>query len=455
MNILIKNGTVVTDSGLFREDLLVEGSRIKTRKEKFSDNELPDSLRIIDASGKYVFPGFIDAHTHFQLVSRGTVTADKFYDGSVLAAFGGVTTVIDFSDHIQGKRIPDGARLRNEEASGEMAVDWALHQVVTKVDDTLEDELRELKALGVRAVKIFTTYKNAGYFIERPEVEKLFRACKDLNLMVTIHAEDDGIIEKKENELTKDGYPPELLPVVRPSEAEYKAIMEYGRLAGSLDMPVYIVHLSSSRGLDAVRELKSEGVRIYAETTCHYLNLTNELLSSDMPQKYVMTPPLRKKEDNEALWGGIASGDIQIIATDHCTFTLEQKLKSNDCRTIYPGMPGTEELLQITYTKGVRKGRIPLSRMVALLSSAPAHFFGLYPEKGSLEAGTDADIVIFDPDAEGVISDGNRHTKAGYTPYNGTNVYGKVDITILRGEIIVEDGVFKGKKGYGRFVQPV
>ncbi len=453
MNILIKNGQVITDSKTLEMDLLIEGEKIKAVKDKFNFKELPADLKVIDASGQFVLPGLIDAHTHYQLVSRGTVTADKFYDGSVLAAFGGVTTVIDFSDHLPERRIAEGAYYRNNEASGEMAVDWALHQVITDVGKDTEAELIELKEAGVTAIKIFTTYKNAGYFIEKENVEQLFRICKELDILVTIHAEDDGIIEENLTKLTGDGYPPQLLPLVRPAQAEYRAIMDYGKLAGTFDMPVYIVHLSSGSGLDAVRELKRDGVRVYAETTPHYLLLTDDLLSGENPQKYVMTPPLRKKRDNSALWSGIESGDIQLAATDHCTFTLEQKLLSNDCRTIYPGIPGTEELLQLLYTNGVKTNRFSINRLVSLLSTAPAVFFGLYPQKGSFKEGTDADVVIFDPDVDSVITDENRHTKAGYTPYNGMKVFGKVVTTILRGKIIVEENTFTGKRGMGRFLK--
>ncbi len=453
MNILIKNGTLVTDRQELQKDLLIEGEKIKAVKQHFEETELPDDLEIIDATGMYVFPGFIDAHTHYQLVSRGTVTADKFFDGSMLAAFGGVTTVIDFSDHLPGKRIVEGARFRNKEASRDMAIDWALHQVVTRVGSDIRQELKELKAEGVTAIKIFTTYKNAGYFIERADVEKLYDACRDLHIMVTIHAEDDDIIEEKTAELTAHGYPPALLPLVRPAEAEYKAIMEYGKLAGSLDMPVYIVHVSSGKGLEAVRKLKKSGVRIFAETTPTYLHLTDDLLSGEFPQRFVMTPPLRKKEDTQLLWSGLQSGDLQLVATDHCAFTLEQKLLSDDCRTIYPGIPGTEELLQLIYTNGVKKKLFSLTKLVSLLSTAPAQLFGLYPEKGSIFEGTDADIVIFDPDAEGVITNQNRHTQAGYTPYDGMKVLGKVKKTILRGKVIVDNDSFTGKRSDGKFLE--
>ncbi len=452
MKTLIKNGTLVNGKKSQRADILICGEQIEEVKENIGRNDIPEGTEVIDASGKYVFPGFIDAHTHFQLVSRGTVTADRFFDGSVLAAFGGVTTVIDFADHLPGKRLAEGTLSRNREASGEMAVDWALHQVVTDVGDDIESELLELKSSGVSVIKIFTTYKNAGYFIEREKIKKLFAVCRQLGILVTIHAEDDATIETKEKELTGDGYPPRLLPLVRPAEAEYRAIKEYGEIAGSLDMPLYVVHLSSKRGLEAVRELRAAGIRIYTETTPTYLYLTDDLLSGEMPQRFVMTPPLRKEQDNEALWEGLEKGDIQLVATDHCTFTLEQKLLSDDCRTIYPGVPGTEELLQLIYTKGVAGGRFSVNKLVDLLSAAPARIFGLYPGKGSLEPGTDADIVIFDPDAEGIITNNNRHTKAGYTPYNGMKVKGRVDITMLRGNIILKDGKFIGKKGSGKFI---
>ncbi len=453
MNTLIKNGTLVTENRAWNADILIRGEHIEAAKDEFEEGEIPEGTEVIDASGKYVFPGFIDAHTHFQLVSRGTVTADRFFDGSILAAFGGVTTVIDFADHLPGKRIAEGTLCRNREASTEMAVDWALHQVVTDVGDDIEAELLELKRSGVSVIKIFTTYKNAGYFIEREKVEKLFAVCRDLGILVTIHAEDDAIIEAKEKELTGNGYPPRLLPLVRPAEAEYRAIKEYGMIAGSLDMPLYIVHLSSKRGLDAVRELRASGIRIYTETTPTYLHLTDDLLSGEMPQRFVMTPPLRKKPDNNALWEGLEKGDIQLVATDHCTFTLEQKLLSNDCRTIYPGVPGTEELLQLIYTNGVAGGKFSVTKLVELLSAAPARIFGLYPEKGSLEPGTDADIVIFDPGAEGVITNENRHTKAGYTPYNGITVKGRVEMTMLRGKVIVKEDTFTGERGSGKFLR--
>jgi len=453
MNILIKNGRLVSAEKIEDKEILIIGDKIKSVKDFFSKTELPSELEIIDTGGKYVMPGIIDAHTHYQLDSRRTVTADRFYGGSVLAVYGGVTTVIDFSDHLSGKKIARGALYRNSEANGEMAIDWALHQTITRADNNVYKELEELKDSGITTIKIFTTYKSAGYYLGKEPAKKIFEACRDLGIMVSIHAEDNDIIEENSKQVLDKPYPPELLPVIRSSEAEYKAIKEYGELAGSLEMPIYIVHLSSTRGLDAVRKLKAAGVNVIVETTPHYLTLTNDLLKKNGAQKFLMTPPLRESADNEALWGGVVSGDISIIATDHCSFTEEQKFQSDDCRTIFPGIPGTEEMLQVINTRGVEKGLFDIRRLVSLLSTATAKAFGLYPEKGSLEPGTDADIVIFNPNVNSVLRNDNRHTAAGYTPYDGMKVKGKAETVILRGEIILNNGEFRGRMGFGKFLK--
>jgi dihydropyrimidinase len=240
--------------------------------------------------------------------------------------------------------------------------------------------------------------------------------------------------------------------VLRPSEAEYRAIKSVGEIAGGVGMPLYVVHLSSGRGLDAVRELRAGGVTLMVETTPHYLLLTGALLERRDAQKYLMTPPLRTAEDNGRLWEALADGEIEIVATDHCSFTPEQKFASEDCRTVLPGIPGTEEMLQLVHTFGVKGGRIPLERMVELLSEQPAKAFGLYPRKGSLEVGSDADLVIFDPERHGLISDENRHSAAGYSPYSGTEVVGTPEATMVRGSFVVRDGTFIGRRGYGNFL---
>ncbi len=451
MKKIVCGGTIVSPGGRQEADILIEDGKISAIGSGLAA-EAGEEVEKIDATGKLVLPGIIDAHTHYHLESRGTVTADSFFEGSRAAAFGGVTTVVDFADQEPGQSLQQASRERIDAMSEGIACDFALHQSVYTMHEGIPGELEKLKALGVTTVKIFTTYKREGYLIEESGLKRLFELCRDLKLMVTVHAEDDELIEELEAKHEGEALPPAMHPVLRPSESEYRAVKKIGELAHSAGMPIYIVHLSSARGYDAVRELKARGVKIMVETTPHYLLLTNDLLSGDEAQKYIMTPPLRRPEDNEALWRGVESGDIEIIATDHCSFTREQKLSSDSVISILPGIPGSEELLPLVHTEGVGKGRFGLEKMVSLLSEMPAKAFGLYPKKGAIAVGSDADLVIFDPGRESVLTDSGQHTAAGYTPYDGWKVKGMADTTILRGEVIVGNGTYYGKAGTGRFL---
>ncbi len=452
MNLLIRNGMLVDAENTRKSSLLIENGKISAIGADAEKGRRSEDTRIVDAEGLMVFPGLIDAHTHYHLVSRGTVTADSFPEGSRLAAFGGVTTVIDFADHDKSRTLVEAAKDRRSAMEEGMAVDFALHQGVYGMNSDIPEQLRVLKESGVRTIKIFTTYKNVGYLIENDGLRDLFTACRDLELMITVHAEDNDLIEELLEAHGDDPFTPAAHAELRPAEAEARAIRYIGGLAGELGMPVYIVHLSSAAGLQALQELRVKGVQITAETTPHYLQLTKELLQRDDAPLYIMTPPLRTAEDNRALWQGVKQGAIPIIATDHCTFTRDQKLSSFDCRTIYPGIPGTEEMLPLVHTFGVENGLISINRMVGLLSVNPAKTFGIYPQKGSFELGTDADIVLFDPKKRWTITDESQHTAAGYTPFHGTEVVGKAVMTIRRGEILMEGDSYVGKPGSGRFV---
>lgn len=452
MNLLITNGILIDDRGSRPGELLIEGSSISAVGDTIDREGLPRGTRIIDAGGRYVTPGLIDAHTHYHLVSRGTVTADSFPEGSRLAAFGGVTTVIDFADHDKSAVLEVSTRRRISAMEEGMSIDFALHQGVYGMHEGIRGELEAVRAAGVRTVKIFTTYKEVGYLIEMDGLRELFKACRDLELMVSVHAEDNDLIEQLLEEHGQNPFPPSAHAELRPAEAEARAIRYVGELAGSLGMPVYIVHLSSKAGLAMIQQLRVRGIQISAETTPHYLQLSKDKLSGPDASLFVMTPPLRTVEDNAALWGALEQGSVAIVATDHCTFTREQKLSSQDCRTIYPGIPGTEEMLPLIHTFGVRANRFSIERMISLLSVNPAKTFGIYPQKGSLSEGTDADIMIFDPDISWTISSDSVHTAAGYSPYEGTKVHGKAVLTIRRGEILVEGDEYRGTPGSGSFV---
>ena len=448
---LIKGGLLVDTEWMRHQDILIEGSKIKRVAPVIDQAQLPSDTAVIDASGLCVLPGIIDAHTHYHLVSRGTVTADSFEEGSRLAAFGGVTTVVDFADDDKHSLLGSFNARRREMAS--MAIDYTLHQGVYAYRDDIAAELRSIAESGVGTLKIFTTYRDVGYLVEkRDELKAIFSAAKDLGLLVTVHSEDDHIITEIGRNW-KGGYRPIDHASLRPAEAEAEAIKYVGGIAEELDMPVYIVHLSSKAGLEAVRELRSRGVKLICETTPHYLFLDKSKLEGDKGPLYVMTPPLRTKEDNEALQEAVLNGEIQVIATDHCAFTYEQKLESNDCRTIYPGIPGTEELLPLVNTFALSSGSLSLSQVVNLLSTSPAKIFGLYPEKGSLEEGTDADIVLFDPDFSWTLSKDTIHSASGYTAYEGMSVTGKVVMTYLRGRLVMGDGIYLGLSGDGRYLK--
>lgn len=449
--ILIKDGLLVDTEWKRHQDILVDGSKIVRIAPHIDENEIGEDVNIISADGLCVLPGLIDAHTHYHLVSRGTVTADSFPEGSRLASFGGVTTVVDFADDDK-KSLLDSFDNRRKEMRG-MAIDYALHQGVYAYRSDIKKELEEVKKKGIGTIKIFTTYKNVGYLVEkRDELKAIFKASKELGIMVSIHCEDDGIIARIE-EGWKGSYLPKDHADMRPSEAEAEAIRYVSSIAEELDMPIYIVHLSSASGLEEVRRQRSRGVHLIVETTPHYLFLDRSKLEGDDGPLYVMTPPLRTKEDNEALQEALLDGEIQVVATDHCSFTREQKLSSHDCRTIYPGIPGTEEMLPLLNTFAISSGRLSLSQIVNLTSTGPAKAFGLYPAKGTLAEGSDADIVLFNPDLSWTIGSDTIHSAAGYSAYEGMTVTGKVMMTILRGRIVMGDGIYLGLEGDGQYLK--
>lgn len=461
--ILIKNGLVVDNTQMKKADLLIKDGLIAKIAEKISakdcSQDIKDNLKVVDAEGKIVMPGLIDAHTHYHLVSRGTVTCDSFVQGSRLAAFGGVTTVVDFADHNKGMGLVESANYRLDEMRPGMAIDYTIHQGVYGhgYNSTIGKQLEDLKKIGIKTLKIFTTYRNTGYLIEnQDDLLNLFQNARRLGMMVCAHCEFNPLIEELSDNWTGD-FSPASHARLRPAEAEGKAIDLFGSIALKADCPLYVVHVSSKCGLEAVRRLREKGLEVYVETTPHYLFLDDSYLEGPDASLYVMTPPLRDKASNAALQAAVEDGEVQVIATDHCAFTREQKLSSSDCRTIYPGIPGTEEMFILLNTfreKEVAAGKnFPLTKLVELMSTNPAKLFGIYPQKGSLEIGTDADICIFDPSIKWTLENNNVHSASLYTPYRGFNVQGKAIMTILRGKVIMENNQYYGIPGEGHFLK--
>jgi len=446
-DLLIKNGMLFDSKKAFHADILVSNGKI-AKVEKDMDAKAFNA-KVINAEGLCVLPGIIDSHTHYHLVSRGTATADGFKEGSKLASYGGVTTVIDFSDDLKTISLSDSGKFRTKEMSETMAIDYALHQGVYSMKEDLEDQLSLLKENGIRIIKIFTTYKNVGYMLDnREDLKRLFSACKKLELLITVHCESDDVIQEI-NANWKGGYSPADHALLRPAKAEAEGIKMVGEIALELDMPLYIVHLSSKLGLEEVRSLRKRGAKLFVETTPHYLFLDRSKLEGDDGPLFVMTPPLRDKEDNKALQQALIDGEIQVVATDHCSFTYQQKLESKDCRTIFPGIPGTEELLPLINTFASGGTRLSLMKVVELLSENPAKIFGLYPEKGSLLEGSDADLILFDPEMSWEITKEKIHSKSGYSCYEGMKVNGEVVMTYLKGHLVMGNGVYLGVPGTG------
>ena len=450
--ILIQNGLLIDTEWKRRADILVRGSKIVRIAPHIDPSTIPDNVTQVHADGMLVLPGIIDAHTHYHLVSRGTVTADSFREGSRAASYGGVTTVIDFADDNR-KSLPDSLRARVDAMGEEMSIDFSLHQGVYAFRPGLADELERIKAMGVKAVKLFTTYKDVGYLIEnRDELRSIFAMCAKLDMMICVHCEDDAVIAAAAASYKGD-YQPADHPVLRPARAEALAIASAGELALETGARLYIVHLSSREGLETVRRLREKGLDVIVETTPHYLFLNRSKLEGPDASLYVMTPPLRDEEDNLALQEALCNGEIQVVATDHCSFTRAQKLESRDVRTIYPGIPGSEELLPLIHNLVANGALLTLNEMVNVLSTGPAKYFGLYPQKGTLREGSDADIVIFNPDLSWTLSNDNIHSECGYTPYDGMSVIGRAVMTYLRGRLIMGSGLYLGIPGDGRFIK--
>ena len=455
--ILIKNGELTDGKGTRKADILINGSVIERVAPNLAGSfECGISDRVIDAGGLAVFPGLIDAHTHFHLVSRGTVTADDFGPGSRVAAYGGVTCVVDFADHDRGHNLVESAAARLDEMRPGMAIDYSLHQGVYGhgYNADIPSQLEKLRDMGIRTLKIFTTYRETGYLLEDPDkLSDLFANARRLGMLVTAHCEYNPLIEKVASEW-KGTFLPKDHADLRPAEAEARAIEFYGSCAMKQDCPLYIVHVSSEAGLNAIRKLRKQGAQIFAETTPTYLFLNREKLEGKDGPLYVMTPPLRTARDNEALQQAVIDGEFQVVATDHCTFTRDQKLANPDVRRTYPGVPGIEEMFVLLNTLRERsRGKLTLKNLVGLMCMNPAEIFGLYPRKGSFEEGTDADVVLFRTDERQVLENSGVHTLAGYTPYNGFEVAGKVCMTILRGKVILENGQYSGKEGEGCFIR--
>ncbi len=457
MSLLIRNGRVITASDDYVADVYCENGTITAIGRDLPSHRF-QAERTIDASGQYVMPGGIDVHTHLDMPFGGTMSSDDFETGTIAAAFGGTTSLVDFAIQYRGETMRHALDRWMAKASGKAVIDYAFHMIVTELPDAgLTDMDTMVRNEGITSFKLFMAYPGV-FMVDDATIFRALRRTGENGGLVCMHAENGGVIDVLVQEALRLGHTaPKYHALTRPSRAEGEATGRAIALAEMAGVPIYIVHLSSADALEKVRQARDMGLPAYAETCPQYLFLSYDNYEEPgfAGAKYVMSPPLREKWHQDVLWKGLAKNDLQVISTDHCPFCMnEQKeLGKDDFSRIPNGAPGIETRLTLVHDGGVRQGRISLNRFVELCSTTPARMFGLFPRKGTIAVGSDADIVIFDPQAEQVLGVKTLHMRVDYNPYEGRRVKGTPSTVISNGEVIVENGVFVGRKGAGRFVK--
>ncbi len=452
IDLLIRGGTLVTSTHAGEADLALEAGKIAWVGK---DGSGDPARRVIDARGLLVLPGLVDPHVHFQLPFFGTVTRHDFLSGTIAAAYGGVTTVVDFAFQERGRKVMEAVRTRQAEAEGRVCIDYGLHAVFTDVKRETPLELEELVQSGIATWKVFMAYRREGIMVDDGGLYALLEAGSRLPCLGIVHAENAAVIELLVDRFLAEGKTQARYHALsRPPVAEAEAIGRASRLAGVAGSPLYVFHVSSAAAVAELRAARSRGWPVYAETCPHYLCLDAALYDRPDGYNWCMSPPLRTEEDRKALWRALADGTLGVVSTDDAAFDVESKKRGEVAFTQVPnGIPGIESRLSILHSEGVCKGRISLQRLVALLSTNPARLVGLFPQKGNIAPGADADLVLFDPTSQATLSVKTTHMQAGWHPYEGMRVTGHPIMTIARGQVIVEEGEFKGQEGSGRFLQ--
>ncbi len=453
MDLIIKNGTIVTDSETFEADIGIKNGRIA-----LIGKNLTGADEVIDAVGKYVMPAGLDVHVHLQLPFCGTVSSDDFVTGTKAAAAGGVTTIVDFAIQSKGNSVTEAVRARRGEADGKVCVDYSLHGGITDWNEQTRNELKSLIDDGIVSYKMFMIYRSEGWMATDSMLYQALLETKEHGGTIMVHAESvdvlDYLLDKYHNEEDMKKYGAYCHVLSRPNFIEEEAIQRAITWTEATGGRLYVVHMSTGGGADLIKEAKKRGVNVFAETCPQYLLLEDDLFKGENGHLYGTCPQIKKKEDIDRLWHGLAVGDVDTLATDTCTFDTKQKAMWNGDFTKIPfGMPGSELMIPLVYTYGVREGKITLNQFVHYLSTNPAKIFGMYPDKGSLQVGTDADIMIFDPHRKVTVDYRNMETNCDWSPYQGWELTGYPHITLLRGRVIAKQGQFVGQIGGGKFIR--
>src|SRR5437867_8947624 len=456
MKTLIKNGHIVTAVDSYVADILIDGPTVALIGRDLA-KIAGDLDKTIDAHEKLVIPGGIDPHTHMDLPFGGTSASDDFETGTRAAAHGGTTTIIDFAVQYRGQALNEALDVWFKKAEGKATIDYGFHMIVTDLPDQRLPELGGLINQGISSFKLFMAYPGV-FLVDDGTIFKAMTAAGEKGGLICMHAENGVVIDVLVKRALAEGKTsPKHHALTRPTRAEAEGVHRAIAIAEMANSPVYIVHLSCHEALKEVQAARDLGLPAFAETCPQYLFLDYSYYEQEGYEgaRYVMTPPLRDKSNQEQLWKGLRGNDLQVISTDHCQFCFkEQKeLGRDDFSKIPNGGPGVEHRMSLIYDGGVVQGRINLNRFVELTSTAAAKIFGLFPKKGTIAVGSDADIVVFNPDLEQAISAKTHHMRVDYSAYEGRRVRGTVETVLSRGKVIVENGEFKGKPGDGQFLK--
>jgi dihydropyrimidinase len=454
LSILIKNGTVVTAREARRADVLIEGERISQVGPALA---APADAQVIDAAGTYVIPGGVDAHTHLDMPLGDILSSDDFETGTRAAAFGGTTCIIDFATQPRGTRMRDALDLWLRKAEGRATIDFGLHMIMTDLAGAGLEDMDDMVREGVTSFKLFMAYPKTLMVDDGTIFRALEQTAKN-GALVCLHAENGSVIDVLVARALAEGKTaPIYHALTRPPRAEAEAVHRAIALAEMAGVPIYIVHVSSADALEQVREARDRGLPAFAETCPQYLVLSIDELARPGFEgaKYVFTPPLRPKEHQPKLWDGLRHDHLQVVATDHCPFCFkdQKSLGRDDFSKIPNGGPTIENRMQLLYHYGVNAARITLNRFVEVTSTTPARIFGLYPRKGEIVPGSDADVVVWDPERLHTISAQTHHMRVDYSMFEGFELRGNARTVISRGEVIVDSGRFCGKPGRGRYVK--
>lgn len=453
MPLLIRNGEIVTADSRYRADIYVADETI-TRIGP--DLEAPPGTEVVDASGKYVFPGFIDPHVHIYLPFMATFAKDTHDTASVAALSGGTTTYIEMCCPSRNDDALEGYRLWKSKAAAGSACDYTFHMAVTRFEDNTEGQLREIVADGISSFKIFLAYKNF-FGVDDAEMYRTLTLARKLGVVVTAHCENAELIGRLQQKLLDEGKTgPEWHEPSRPEPVEAEGTNRFATFLETTGASGYVVHLSCERALRAAALAKERGTKLSIECVIPHLVLDKSYAERPGVEgmKHIMSPPLREKRNQKALWDAVASGLIDTVATDHCPFDTEQKLLGRDAFTQIPnGIPGIEERVNLLYTYGVKRGNLDLQRFVDAASTRAAKLFGLYPRKGTIAVGSDADLVVYDPEYKSVISARTHHVNNDYSGFEGMEIDGRPSVVTVRGKMQVRDGEFVGDRKRGEFLR--